>query len=311
VVVEVSLRFKRKYLADSRRYTRDHCGFLEWLDCRPHQDILKTVRTGSDAKLAIVSKDSLTADMDSLERMTLSLSADKLRYNDTQLAELRARIREGDLTPVLKIYEEDIKSPLKNAIAGSLVRSLLIQIQKTKVDIDLAMSGIDKLLRSQELTFAFVGVAPALAITYLAGGWLSDFLFGRKEKYGGRRVKHTVWSNMRRIERLLTSSHHSTPERTLLLRSQPLRSSSSSQRFQSSNTTDLLPPMTNGLIILSLTQLRDYAINHLPARSRLREGFLEDVSDLENPELGREEKRRVIERMWRCWGHQLGWYDLQ
>ena len=33
-----------------------------------------------------------------------------------------------------------------------------------------ALSGIDKLLKSQELTFAFVGVAPALAITYAALG---------------------------------------------------------------------------------------------------------------------------------------------
>ena len=65
--------------------------------------------------------------------MTLSLSADKLRYNESQLAELRAKIRAGDLTPVLMVYEEDIKSPLKNILAGSLVRSLLIQIQKTKV----------------------------------------------------------------------------------------------------------------------------------------------------------------------------------
>lgn len=66
--------------------------------------------------------------------MTLSLSADKLGYNQTQLEELSAKIREGDLTPVLQVYEEDIKSPLKNMFAGSLVRSLLIQIQKTKVN---------------------------------------------------------------------------------------------------------------------------------------------------------------------------------
>jgi nuclear-control-of-ATPase protein 2 len=75
--------------------------------------------------------------------MTLSLSADKLKYNEIQLAELSAKIREGDLTPVLKIYEEDIKSPVRNAIAGSLVRSLLIQIQKTKVRSS-ALTLIDK-----------------------------------------------------------------------------------------------------------------------------------------------------------------------
>ena len=60
---------------------------------------------------------------------------------------------------------------------------------------------------------------------------------------------------------------------------------------------DLLPPLTNGLIILSLMRLRDFAHFHLPKRSRLKEGFLEDIADLENPDLGREEKRRVSA----CW----------
>jgi nuclear control of ATPase protein 2 len=73
--------------------------------------------------------------------MTLSLSADKLGYNDSQLRELSERIRAGDLTPVLRVYEEDIKSPVKNAFAGSLVRSLLIQIQKTKVSRASQVTG--------------------------------------------------------------------------------------------------------------------------------------------------------------------------
>ena len=34
------------------------------------------------------------------------------------------------------------------------------------MDIDQALLGIDKLLKSQELTFAFAGVAPAPAIVY-------------------------------------------------------------------------------------------------------------------------------------------------
>lgn len=74
--------------------------------------------------------------------MTLSLSADKLKYNETQLAELSTKIREGDLTPIMEIYENDIKSPLKNALAGSLVRSLLIQIQKTKVSPPLSLPSL-------------------------------------------------------------------------------------------------------------------------------------------------------------------------
>lgn len=68
-----------------------------------------------------------------------------------------------------------------------------------------------------------------------------------------------------------------------------------------------IPPLTAGLLLLSVAHLRTYAETCLPVRSRLREGFLEDVGDLENPDLGRAEKMRVVERMWRCWGEVLGW----
>ena len=71
--------------------------------------------------------------MQSLERMATALSLEKLNYNDVQVAELALKIREGDLTPILRVYEEDIKQPIRSAIMGTLIRSLLIQVQKMKV----------------------------------------------------------------------------------------------------------------------------------------------------------------------------------
>ena len=65
--------------------------------------------------------------------MALALSTEKLNYTPAQLEEVAQKIKIGDLTPVLKLYENDIKSPIKSAISGTLVRSLLIQVQKTKV----------------------------------------------------------------------------------------------------------------------------------------------------------------------------------
>jgi nuclear-control-of-ATPase protein 2 len=65
--------------------------------------------------------------------------------------------------------------------------------------------------------------------------------------------------------------------------------------------------LPSGLSLLSLARLRSYAVNSLPPNSRLREGFLEDLNDLENPELGRDAKLEVVHTMWRCWGVQLGW----
>ena len=67
-----------------------------------------------------------------------------------------AQVREGDLTPVLKAYERDLRKPFMGTVRGDLVRALLIQIQKTKVDVEIAMGGIDALLKSQELVFGFV-----------------------------------------------------------------------------------------------------------------------------------------------------------
>jgi nuclear-control-of-ATPase protein 2 len=113
---------------------------------------------------------------------------------------------------------------------------------------------------------------------------------------------------MRRIERLLITQpdtngheHHHTHVQV----EQP-----GSNRDDAKETPGTIPHLTAGLLLLSVSSLREYAETWLPLRSRLREGFLEDVGDLEDPGLGREEKMRVVERMWRSWGHALGWERL-
>lgn len=67
------------------------------------------------------------------------------------------------------------------------------------MDIDQALNGIDKLLKSQELTFAFVGVAPAFAIVYIMSSYLKALWLGGRGRgrYGGSRKKAGVWSAMR------------------------------------------------------------------------------------------------------------------
>lgn len=45
-----------------------------------------------------------------------------------------------------------------------------------KVDVALAMDGIEKMLKSQQLTFGFVGVAPSMLILALVGRWVQGLL---------------------------------------------------------------------------------------------------------------------------------------
>ncbi|KAJ3505391.1 hypothetical protein NLJ89_g7438 [Agrocybe chaxingu] len=81
-----------------------------------------------------------------------------------RLEALAEKVHMGELALVMQVYEEDIRTPLCSALTDTLLRNTFIQVQKAKVDIDQALSGIDRLLKSQELTFAFVGVTPALAV---------------------------------------------------------------------------------------------------------------------------------------------------
>ncbi|KAJ7044969.1 NCA2-domain-containing protein, partial [Mycena alexandri] len=267
-------------------------GFIKNSLVDPLKEVLKTVRTGGENGV-IVRPEGVAADLESLERMTLSLARDSLHYDAAQLAALSQKIKVGDLTPVLQLYEEDIKKPVKSALTGTLLRSMFIQVQKAKVDIDQALAGIDKLLKSQELTFAFVGLAPALVIVTLLGSYASQlFRGGRGEgRFGGRDRRTGAWLAMRRIERLLVSQ----PRLTSL---------------RDDEASHSLSPLTTGLLLISVTRLRTFAESSLPRGSRLREGFLEDVGDLEDPAMPREEKLRVVDRMWRSWGGALGWHHI-
>lgn len=123
-------------------------GFWQGWLVEPLADIAKTVRTGGEDSI-IVQKGSINADLEvfirhpqflvltsalqSLERMALSLARDKLSYSPAQLDDLSNKLRFGDLTPILQIYEEDIKNPVRSTVSGTLLRSAFIQVQKAKV----------------------------------------------------------------------------------------------------------------------------------------------------------------------------------
>ena len=162
--------------------------WFNWV-VQPTKKIIGTIRHDEGSEIAIMSKRSLEGDRASLERMVTEFALDhpdnssgKLSPQDT--ADIRAKVREGDLTPVLKAYERDLRRPVMGTLRGDLIRALLIQIQKTKVDVEVAMGGIDSLLKSQELVFGFVGLGPGLAVCFALYQWLFRSSGGR----GGRSV---------------------------------------------------------------------------------------------------------------------------
>jgi hypothetical protein len=120
--------------------------------------------------------------------MSLSLAQEKLHYNAGQLELLSQQIRDGDLTPILKIYEDGIKNPWKSAFVGSLLRSAFIQIQKAKVG---SKSGCTEFLKH----------------TLYTGGYRSSI--GRNRQitqvsrvdFCIRRCRASFWRRVYRLER--------------------------------------------------------------------------------------------------------------
>ncbi|KAM7216189.1 ATP synthase regulation protein NCA2 domain containing protein [Rhypophila decipiens] len=172
--------------------TRDF--YLNWV-VEPVRKIIATIRHDNNSEIALMSRDSLKADRESLERMVVDFALDRpdiavgaSTISESQIADIRAKVGEGDVTPILKAYERDLRKPFVGAIKGDLVRALLVQIQKTKVDLEVAISGIDSLLKSQELVFGFVGLTPGVLVSLAVFRYLGTILGGRKARRGVRAI---------------------------------------------------------------------------------------------------------------------------
>lgn len=307
--------------------------FKNWV-VQPVKELLDTIR-GGDVKDegGIVTKEGRKADLESLERMVTAYAVEKGQISaaDAQRAEeLRRKVREGDLDIVMRAYEDQLKSPFKALTVGSLPRLLLIQVQKAKYDLAVAMSGIDHLLQSQALLFGAVGIAPAMGILWLGFKGAKWVVRGERAKDSSQQ-RARAWSSMRRIDRLLTRS---------------VGGGNSSSSGSSSEAGDAaLSALSYGRLLLELDSLRRIASEVLDEHScsgagrgknsknskkrrrqrvhggrhaddRLAE-FLEDVRDLEGIAVsgsgsggqvaeaeaaGQAQRKAAVERMWRCWG---------
>lgn len=77
----------------------------------PMKKVIRTIRHDKESEIAIMSRESLKGDRDSLERMVVDFARDNpntstgLPLTDSEISIIRAKVREGDLTPVLRAYE--------------------------------------------------------------------------------------------------------------------------------------------------------------------------------------------------------------
>ncbi|KAL9036359.1 MAG: hypothetical protein Q9214_006170, partial [Letrouitia sp. 1 TL-2023] len=245
----------------------------------PSKKVIATIRHDEDSEIAIMSRKSLEGDRASLERMVIDFAMDNpdpatgQTLNEMELSSIRAKVKEGDLTSVLKAYEKDIRRPLIGTLGGNLIRALLIQVQKTKVDIEVAVGGIDSLLKSQELVFGFVGLTPGILVCVAIGRWLKSAFRAPTDR--------TDFGAQSRMLRVLRSA---TPHKIDRLLS---ASSSSNNR--------LLTYKEHGLLLCEVYELRQCGQRMIP--NELYPDFLEEVNDLVDLRVGVERQLRAANRI--------------
>ncbi|GFG21271.1 GTP-binding protein ypt2 [Aspergillus udagawae] len=248
------------------------CEFLGNWVVEPTRRLIGTIRHDEKSEIALMSKNSLEADRASLERMVLDFVLDRpeseKELGAKQIDTITARIREGDLTPVLRAYEKDLRKPFIGTVRGDLVRALLIQIQKTKVDVEIAIGGIDSLLKSQELVFGFVSLTPGIMVTYAFLRWAFGVFGNRKGLQVGRR-KHELRHALRDVDRTLTLS---TP-----------------------TDSGVLTYKDHGLLVCGADILLQKAATILRGAD-LRD-FQEDIGDLLDIHIGTQRQTQVVSRI--------------
>ncbi|KAI0200368.1 ATP synthase regulation protein NCA2 [Astrocystis sublimbata] len=247
--------------------------WFNWV-IEPVRKVVGTIRHDENSEIAIMSRDSLRADRESLERMVVDFAVDRpdpatgvSSMSDSQVAEIRSKVREGDLTTVLRAYERDLRSPFMGTLRGDLVRTLLIQVQKTKVDVEVAMSGIDSLLKSQELVFGFVGLTPGIFVSvgvvrYLLGA------FGGRRGYAEKRKAGRCVRVLRNVDRVFSEA--------------------------GATQASVLSYKDHGLLIAEVHVLRQLAHEVLPVD--IEKAFLQDLHDLANVR-GVAYQQRALDRI--------------
>jgi nuclear-control-of-ATPase protein 2 len=237
----------------------------------PTKKVIGTIRHNEDSEVSIMSKRSLESDRASLERMVVDFAIknpDGPALNDSQISDIKARVREGDLTTILKSYERDIQSPIKGAIVGNLASALLIQVQKTKVDIEVAMSGIDSILKSQELLFGFIGLTPGVLVSIGVYRWFRGIFSSRRGVQQWARQGRMLLI-LRNIDRILTGAI-------------PTEDGEISYK-------------DHGLLLCEVHLLRQAAGGILPRR--IFHDFLVEIDELVDVKSGLQRQQKVVERI--------------
>lgn len=264
-----------------------------WL---PFKRILATIRHDRSSMIAMISENTLQSEQDSLIRMIIEFLVDNgvispvqtnrdissIDMNDTTVENIVKQIEMGQMDQFMTIYENQLLHPIKSIVTGELIRSILIQIQKMKVDGSIAMNGIDKMLKSQELLFGMIALSPSFLLIYSVAVMLKRLIKWGNIYSHEKILRVKIKESLNNVERLLNYNYI-------------VKGGSENYIFDSDTYYYNL-----GLLVMEISKLYELGYRLLP--KKLRSRWKNDILELINNDFTNDMKLNTINRIYHYYG---------
>ncbi|ONK78492.1 uncharacterized protein A4U43_C02F19330 [Asparagus officinalis] len=179
---------------------------------------------------------------------------------------------------VMDRYERELMHPIQNLLHGELARALLIQIQKLKLDIEMAMLELDQILKANEINFAILAALPAFFLSILLLMLVQAWALKDKGAEGrGRAARIQRRLLIVEVEKRVMQFHASTDQG---------KEEDAQCMF--------------GLVLYSLDRLYKAVERHAKETGEWL-SLRQDIANLGRPELSKEDKLAIISRMERMY----------
>jgi hypothetical protein len=198
-------------------------------------------------------------------------AAEKKRYE----SQLKDRSVKGDMSIVMKRYENEVANPLWSGVRGELISGVLVQLQKLKIDTEATIVELDLLIEENDLNLQMLAIVPAVML-------ISPLIYLIQYRVSMRRTASSPGhKEMRRcVERILDRLICKYP-------------ADSSKVYESVEDTGFLLWQCHQLLVTARSQRREHLISQEDFEQIQR-----DVKRLRALNLDVSQKRLMINKMY-------------
>jgi hypothetical protein len=208
------------------------------------------------------------------------------------LSTLNQRAINEDMNIVMKCYQEELNSPIRSALLGDLIKGILIQVQKVKVDGEGLVIQIDQLMRQNQINFSILATIPAILLITFLSMLTKNIITNRiikQRKFDFTTIRQHITLKLREIEHILIFNSE-TP--TLMINNQELIVIEKNDDQQ----TLMMSYLTFGHLLSLIYELK-YFTNQIKSKSMLSKEFNDDINLLTYTQLTAKQKLLIIQEI--------------